>query len=251
MIKDLGNFQAPEEFGRWGKIALGIGGVLSLIILGVAVISPENREQALRSWLLGFLFWGGIGIGSLGVLMLQYLTGGAWGIVVRRFVEAGARTLFWVVPVLFLPLAIGIGGLYEWTHLPWTDPVMKHRGWFMTPESWWLRSFVYFAFFAAITYLLNKWGGQQEQSKDYEESAVYLGKATAFSGPAMVFYALIVTFAVVDWTMMLDPHWFSTIWGLLNLMSHRQPGCWGMTWCQKPVLAHTTRVTKAALVMLP
>lgn len=218
MIKDFGNFQAPEEFGRWGKIALGIGGILSLVILAVAVISPENREQALRSWLLGFLFWGGIAIGCLGVLMLQYLTGGAWAIVVRRFVEAGARTLYWVVPVLFLPLAAGIYYLYEWTHLPWTDPVMKHRGWYMTQESWWLRSFIYFAFFAVIAYLLNKWGGQQEQSNDYEESAVYLGKATAFSGPAMVFYALIVTFAVVDWTMMLDPHWFSTIWGLLYVV---------------------------------
>lgn len=213
-MRDLGNFQAPEEFKSWRTIALGIGGIFSIIILAVAVIFPEQREQALRSWLLGFLFWGGIGIGSLGVLMLQYLTGGAWGIIVRRFVEAGSRTLP-IIILLFLPLAIGIGSLYEWTHLPWSDPVMAHRGWYMTKESWWLRSAIYFAIFGVMVYLLNNWGAKQEQSETYEEAADYLGKATGFSGPAMVIYALIVTFAVVDWAMTLDPHWFSTIWGLL------------------------------------
>ncbi len=222
MIKDLGNFQAPEELGRWRTIALGIGGILSLVILGIAVISPENREQALRSWLLGFLFWGGIGIGSLGVLMLQYLTGGAWGIVVRRFVEAGSRTLP-IILLLFIPLAVGITSLYEWTHLPITDPVMAHRGWYMTASGWIFRSVIYFVIWGVMVYLLNNWGGKQEQSTTYEESAEYLGKATAFSGPAMVIYALVVTFAVVDWVMTLDPHWFSTIWGLLFVVG------WGLS----------------------
>jgi len=210
-MADLGNFQAPAEINRLRTLALGIGGIA---LIGWAVGLYFNPEQALRSWLLGFIFWGGIGIGSLGVLLLQYLTGGAWGVVIRRTVEAGSRTLP-IIVLLFLPLAIGITYLYEWTHLPPTEHIIEARGWFMTVESWILRSAVYFAIFGVMAYLLNQWSGQQDKTDNYEDAERFLGKATAFSGPAMVVYALIVTFAVVDWVMMLDPHWFSTIWGLL------------------------------------
>ncbi|MBA2335695.1 MAG: hypothetical protein H0V90_12275 [Blastocatellia bacterium] len=210
-MADSGNFQAPAEISRLRTLALGIGGI-ALIVWAVGLYF--NPEQALRSWLLGFIFWGGIAIGSIGVLMLQYLTGGAWGVVIRRTVEAGSRTLP-VVVLLFLPLAIGLTSLYEWTHLPPTDYTVQHRGWFMTQESWILRSAIYFVIFGVIVYLLNKWSAQQDRTDNYEDAEKFLGRATAFSGPAMVFYALIVTFAVVDWVMMLDPHWFSTIWGLL------------------------------------
>ena len=210
-MADLGNYQAPPEINRLRTLALGIGGI-GLIVWAIGLwFQPE---QALRSWLLGFIFWGGIGIGSIGVLILQYLTGGAWGVVIRRIVEAGSRTLPMIL-LLFIPLAAGVTRLYEWTHLPPTDYVMKHRGWFMTPESWILRSAIYFALFGVIVYLLNKWGGQQDKTDNYEDAERFLGKATAFCGPTMVIYALIVTFAVVDWVMMLDPHFFSTMWGLL------------------------------------
>ncbi len=212
-MADLGDYQAPPEIDRLRTLALGIGGVGLLVWAIGLYFSPE---QALRSWLLGFIFWGGIGIGSLGVLILQYLTGGAWGVVIRRIVEAGSRTLP-VIIILFVPLAIGVSMhlVYSWTHLPPDDHVMEHRGWFMTPESWILRSAIYFALFGVIVYLLNKWGGEQDKTDNYEDAEKFLGKATAFCGPIMVIYALIVTFAVVDWVMMLDPHWFSTMWGLL------------------------------------
>ncbi len=210
-MADTGNFYAPPEINRLRTLALGIGGI-GLIVWAVGLyFSPE---QALRSWLLGFIFWAGIGIGSIGVLILQYLTGGAWGVVIRRVVEAGSRTLP-IIFVLWLPMAIGLTSLYEWTHLRPDDYAMQERGWFMTPESWILRSVIYFALFGVIVYLLNKWGGLQDKTDNYEDAEKFLGKATAFCGPIMVIYALIVTFAVVDWVMMLDPHFFSTMWGLL------------------------------------
>jgi hypothetical protein len=62
---------------------------------------------------------------------------------------------------------------------------------------------------------LNSWSAKQDRAETYEAAAEWLGRATAFSGPTMVFFVLIVTFASVDWVMSLDPHWFSTIWGLL------------------------------------
>ena len=210
-MPDRDLFQAPADIGRLRSLALGIGGV-ALIVWAIGLyLEPE---QALRSWLLGFIFWGGIGIGSIGILILQYLTGGAWGVVVRRVAEAGSRTLP-VVALLFLPIAIGLTRLYEWTHLSPTEHVVQHRGWYMTPSGWIGRSIVYFALFGVMAYLLNKWSDNQDRSADYEEAAGWLGRSTAFSGPTMVVYALVVTFAVVDWVMMLDPHFFSTIWGLL------------------------------------
>src|SRR5437868_4478387 len=128
------DYRAPDVINRWRAIALGIGGIATIIW---AVGLYFNTEQALRSWLLGFIFWGGIGIGCLGVLMLQYLTGGAWGIVIRRALEAGTRTMPLIL-LLFIPIAVGVysHNIYEWTHLPPTDRVMIQRGIFMTPSMW-------------------------------------------------------------------------------------------------------------------
>jgi hypothetical protein len=210
-MADAREFQAPADLNGLRTIALGMGGIA---LIGWAIGLYFHPEQALRSWLLGFIFWGGIGIGSIGILLLQYLTGGAWGVVVRRLGEAGSRTLP-LVFILFLPLAIGLTSAYEWTHLPPTDHAIEHRGWYMTPASWYLRSAIYFILFGVMAYLLNMWSARQDASDNYEDAARHLGSATAFSGPALVFYALIVTFAAVDWVMMLEPHFFSTIWGLL------------------------------------
>lgn len=194
-------------------MALGVGVVATIIW---AIGTYFNAEQGLRSWLLGFIFWGGIGIGSIGFIFLQYLTSGAWGVVVRRTMEAASRTLPFIV-ILFIPIALGVyfHKFYEWTHMAPTEHVIEHRGWYMTVWGWTLRSAVYFAIFGAMVYLINKWSDNQDASKNYDESARWLGKLTAFSGPTLVIFALTVTFAAVDWVMTLEPHWFSTIFGLL------------------------------------
>jgi len=211
MMADRNKYFAPADIGRLQTLALGVGGIALIAWLIGLYFNPE---QALRSWLVGWIFWGGIGIGSLGILFLSFLTGGAWAIVIRRVAEAGSRTLP-IVILLFLPIAIGLNSLYEWTHLPATEHIMEHRGWFMTPLSWWLRSAGYFIFFGVMAWLLNKWSAAQDRTDNYEDAARYLGAMTRLSGPGMVFYAIIVSFAAVDWVMMLDPHYFSTIWGLL------------------------------------
>lgn len=205
------NYQAPAEINKFRALALGIGGVALVIWAAGAYF---NLEQALRSWLLGFIFWGGIAIGSIGVVMLQYLTGGAWGVVIRRVVEAASRTMP-LVFIFWIPLALGVTHIYEWTHLPPDDYTVIHRGAYMTPLWWIIRGVIYFALFGIMTYLLNNWSAKQDNAPDYDTAAGWLGRATAFSGPTMVIYVLAITFAAVDWVMSLDPHWFSTIWGLL------------------------------------
>lgn len=213
-MREASEFQAPANIGSWRTIALGVGGIATLVMLVVALISPDWREQALRSWLLGFILWAGIAIGGIGILLLQYLTGGAWGVIIRRTVEACSRTLP-ILVLLFLPIAIGITELYEWTHLPPTDHVVVHRGWYMTVPWWLIRSAIYFILWGVIAYLLNRWSREQDAVNSYEGAAEKLGTATRFAGPTLAIFCLIVSFAVVDWMMMLDPHWFSTMWGLL------------------------------------
>jgi hypothetical protein len=212
---DASEYKVPADIGRWRGLALGIGGICTIIILAVALLFREEAlETALRAWLLGFMFAAGIGIGGLGILHLQYLTGGAWGVVIRRIVEACSRTVP-VLAILFIPIAAGVYNLYEWSHINKTDPIVMHRGWYLTWSGFIVRAVIYFALWWVMQYLLNKWSAQQDASADYEESARFLGSATAFSGPSLVIFVLLVSFATIDWTMTLDPHWFSTIWGFL------------------------------------
>jgi len=206
-------YQLPAEMTRWRMMAIGVGGIATIIMVAVALIFPAERETALRAWLLGFMFACGLGVGGLGILHLQYLTGGAWGVVIRRTVEACSRTIPYLA-ILFIPIAAGVGMLYEWSHLH-DDPVIKHRGWYLTWGGFVGRAVIYFVLWFIMQHLLNKWSANQDNSADYEESAKWLGTATAFSGPSIIFFVLVVSFAAIDWTMTLDPHWFSTIWGFL------------------------------------
>ena len=212
-MQALDRFRTPEIVNRWRTLALGAGGLGVLVWAFGAYLEPE---QALRSWLLGFIFWGGIGLGSLGVLMLQYLTGGAWGVVIRRLLEAGSRTLP-IIILLFIPLAVGVGtkSVYEWTHLPATDHIMQQRGVYMTSWFWIVRSLIYFSIWGLMVVLLNRWSAEQDVTTDVEGSRLVLERMSRFSGPMLFIYCVIVTFAAVDWMLMLDAHWFSTIWGLL------------------------------------
>ncbi len=211
MTKD--SLYAPPEVSRWQSIALGVGAIATIAwLIGFAV---DNKEQALRGWLLGVIFWGGISVGSLGILILQYLTGGAWGLVIRRTVEAGSRTIIWVA-VLFAPIMLGINTLYHWATTT-GDKIVDHRYIYLNPTSFGVRTISYFAIWFVMAYLLNKWSAQQDETTNPEAAAKFLGKATRFCGPVMVIYALVVTFASIDWVMTLDHHWYSTMWGFLYI----------------------------------
>ncbi len=208
------DYQAPAEFSRWQSLALGLGGICTIIMLAVALKYPDQKETVLRAWLLGFMFSCGLGVGGLGILMLQYLTGGAWGVVIRRIVEACSRTVP-ILFLLFLPIGFGVNYIYEWSHLMETDAIVQHRGWYLTHVGFFARGIIYFALWFVMQHLLNGWSAKQDQSNSYEEAAKWLGTPTAFSGPTLAIYVLVVSFATIDWTMTLDPHWFSTIWGFL------------------------------------
>lgn len=192
-------------------LVVGVAG-LAACLVGVFV-SPE---QFFRSYLLGWVFWIGITLGCLAILMLQHLSGGGWGFVIRRLLESGTRTLPLMV-VLFAPLAFGLKELYVWARPPDAiesealRTVLDHKRPYLNVYFFWLRTAFYFVSWAGLTYFINKWSGEQDSTDDPGPRR----RTEALSGPGLILFGLTVTFASVDWVMSLEPEWFSAIFGIL------------------------------------
>lgn len=211
-------YAAPPETGRFQQRALMVGASLLLLFIAGAFLPSAGGgvTQFFRSYLVGFIFWLGVTMGCLGLLMLQHLTGGAWGMVIRRLLEAGTRTLPLML-LLFLPLAIfGLTHLYEWMHIPEVHDekvrellLAKER--YLNPTFFLIRAAVYFAIWFGLMFLLNKWSAEQDRTAEKR----YSKKMQMISGPGLILFVFTVTFASVDWVMSLDAEWFSTIYGLL------------------------------------
>jgi hypothetical protein len=202
-------YSTPQEAGRIQQLALIVGAVC-LLLLGVGFFI--HHEQAFRSYLLGYVFWIGITLGCLAILMLQHMTGGFWGVVSRRVLEAGTRTLL-PMALLFVPILLGMHSLYHWAdeHAVQTDEVIRHKAKYLNIPFFAGRAVIYFVLWGIWIYFLNRWSQEQDRTADRR-----LGRRMAvFSGPGLVIFVLTVTFAAIDWVMSLDPHWFSTIFGLL------------------------------------
>ncbi len=213
MMANRVDFAVPETLAadvrRWRTRSLGIGvPALLLCILG-AFISPD---QFLRSYLWAYMFIIGVTLGSMALLMLQYLTGGALGIVIRRLCEAASRTLP-LVAVLFLPVVLGIPRLYEWSHpdAVAADEILKHKSIYLNVPFFLVRAAIYFAGWLLMAYFLNKWSLEEDRTGNRDLHR----KLQLISGPGLCFYGFTVTFMAIDWVLSINPHWLSTIFGLL------------------------------------
>lgn len=202
----------PTGLEIFGKRALTLGIAASAACAIGAFMSPA---QFFRSYLFAYVFWLGLSIGSLSIVMLHHLSGGAWGIVLRRLLESGTRPLP-LMAILFLPLLFGLKDLYIWARpdVVAADEILRHKAAYLNVPFFVVRAVVYFAAWSAIAHLLYRWSREQDQTKD----PALLRKFQLFSAPGIVAVVLTVTFASVDWMMSLEPHWFSTIYGLLVLV---------------------------------
>ncbi|MEW5979151.1 MAG: hypothetical protein AB1898_25425 [Acidobacteriota bacterium] len=201
-------YSAPQELQRYRQRALLVG-VLGLALCGVGAFS--DLQQFFRSYLLGYLYWAGIALGCLAIVMLQHLSGGRWGIVTRRFLESGTRTIP-LLAVLFVPLAFGVTRLYEWAdpHHVAGDPILQQKQLYLNVPFFLGRAVLYFVAWAALAYFLNKWSSEQDRTAD----PTFSRRLEALSGPGLVVFGATITFSSVDWVMSLEPHWFSTVYGL-------------------------------------
>ncbi len=171
-----------------------------------------DHDQFYRSYLWAYVFIVGVALGSMAWLMLQYLTGGAWGVVIRRPAEAAARTLP-LVALMFIPVAIGIPNLYPWAHAAAVraDPILKHKTTYLNVPFFLIRTVVYLGIWNLIGWLLNRYSARE----DREGGARWHGKMASVSAPGLVFWAFSITFMAIDWVLSINPHWFSTIFGML------------------------------------
>lgn len=200
---------AQEALGRIQRRSLWIGVAGGIALLaGVAL----DREQFFRSYLVGYMLWVGVTLGCLAVLMLQYLSGGRWGLVTRRTLEAGSRNIL-LMALLFVPILLGMGRLYAWTQpgLVAHDEILRHRASYMNTDMFVARAVFYFAVWSLLALLLSRWSGQQDQ----EPGRDLRPRLRGWSSAGLLLYALTITLASIDWVMSLDPHWSSTIYGML------------------------------------
>jgi putative effector of murein hydrolase LrgA (UPF0299 family) len=198
-----------RDLRQWRTRSL-IVGVIGAVLLFVGLF--VNPFQFYRSYLWAYTFCVGLASGSLAWLMLQYLTGGAWGVVIRRPAEAAVRTLP-LLAVMFLPIVIGIPNLYEWSHADKVkaDEILQHKQAYLNVPFFIGRAVLYFAGWILLSWLLNKWS----EREDREGGLAAHNKMAAISGPGLVFWGFSVTFMSIDWLLSLNPHWFSTMFGLL------------------------------------
>ncbi len=187
--------------------ALGAGIVLGGISIIGAIFSPGDF---FRSYLMGYLFWLGLTLGCMGIVMLQYLTAGAWGIMTRRTLESASRTLP-LCAILFIPIAIGIPWLYDWANsdLVKKEYVLQHRHIYMNPAMFIVRAIIYFAVWGTLMFFLNKWSAEQDEKGGFEK------RLARISAPGLLLYVFTITFAAIDWAESLENNWYSTIWGFL------------------------------------
>lgn len=204
-----GPYNAPPGVRRVQQVALGIGGLFTLVLLVGLLLNPT---QFFRSYLFAFTFWAGLSVGSLALLMLQHLTGGGWGLVIRRVLEAATRT-FPLVLILFVPIVLGAHRLYSWTdHEELVKhPVLMEKAKYLNLPFFTVRAAIYFAIWLGLTFFLNRWSWQQDRTADRQ----YTKRMRVLSGPGMVLLIFTVTFASIDWFMSLDPEWSSTIYGFV------------------------------------
>ncbi|EEF61945.1 hypothetical protein [Pedosphaera parvula] len=199
------NKELLSRLDRFRLIALVVG-LIGLVLCAVGAF--VNTQQFFISFLYGSLSWLGLALGCFGVAMIHHLTGGRWGQVTRRFLEAGFMTLP-VMAFLFAPICFGLKFLYPWAQ-PTTvadDIILQHRQAYMNPAMFVVRAVIAFIIWMVITQLLRKWSLQQDTTRDVEPTR----RLRSLSGPGIVLYPLTATFVYVDWIMSLEPHWYSTM----------------------------------------
>jgi hypothetical protein len=173
-----------------------IVGVIGLVAgLAGALMNPD---QFFRSWLLGFLFCLGLTMGSLSLLMLQHLP---------------------IVALLFIPILFGLPRVFEWAQpdLVSKDLILQKKAPYLNTGFFIVRALVYFGIWLLCAWLLNKWSAAQER-KELAVTPEDTRRFRVLSGPGLLVYCLTMTFAVIDWIMSLDPHWYSTILGLMLIV---------------------------------
>jgi hypothetical protein len=220
-------------FQRVSKLALILGLVLLVISSVFGFFFPAVFFEG---YLTAFVFWVGIPLGCFAILLIQYLTGGGWGLAITRLLEAGMMTLP-LCALLFLPILAGMSYLFPWTH-----PLNGDIGNLVHQKKAYLNIPFYlvrYALYFLILGVLAGWFRKLSLRRDEPQSSS-LEIMQQWSGPCLIVFVLLMNFACIDWVMSLNPEWYSSMfvvefiaeqgvvalaWStlMLSCLPHREP----------------------------
>jgi hypothetical protein len=211
-------YTPPASLDVLRQRSLGIGVIGLLAAAAGALLSPG---QFFHSYLLACLLWLGAALGGLALTMLQHLSGGGWGVVLRRIFEAAARTLPWMA-LFFVPLLFGLRDLYPWadTAAVAGDALLREKTLYLNAPFFLARAAFCFAVWIGLALALTRWSADQDRTGD-PALAVRMRNTSAIG---MVLYFATMTMAAIDWAMSLEPHWFSTMYGFLFIVGQALMG---------------------------
>ncbi|GAC1422584.1 MAG: hypothetical protein NVSMB62_18430 [Acidobacteriaceae bacterium] len=229
---------APADvLTAWRLRALIVAAVFAVLSLAF-VFTGEGRNHILRAYLDGSMLCFGFAGGGLAMLMLQYVSGGKWGLLLRRPLEAMSRTLP-LVGLFFLPLMIpGLGKhLWQWVRFPTVDAerdalahglVTKEQALtaifkikMLNPAALVVETLLIFGVLIGIATLLNRWSLDRDADPAAGTDASYERWRIRFenlSGPGILIYVILLTLGAIVWIKSLDVTWYSSIWGLQFLV---------------------------------
>lgn len=203
---------------RWSMIGLVLAAAGGTASVYGWIALPDRFYPA---WLTAFFYWLGLSMGCLAVTLLHGMSGGAWGRAVRRVIEAGYQTVP-LMALLFVPLWIGVGRIYEWADPEFVrqHEALARKAGYLNIGGFHLRAAIYFTIWIATTLVLNRSSPNNEPSLESPRNQ----RLQRFSGLGFVAYGFSITLAGVDWIMSLEPEWYSTMYGLIQIAGQAVSG---------------------------
>ena len=198
---------------RLRKIGLiiGLAGMASFFFVGL-----RNPLQFSRSYLFAFIFWMGLPLGCTAIRLIHNLVSGTWGFPLRRPLESATKTLP-LMALLMIPILLRLPLLYSWADAAKVadDPLLQYKHAYLNVPFFIVRAAIYFSFWIFVTSRINKWSREQDETGE----AGLTQRIKNLSAPSLLIFGLTVTFASIDWVMSLEPHWTSTIFGMIFMVS--------------------------------
>ncbi|WP_260735713.1 hypothetical protein [Tunturiibacter lichenicola] len=226
---------APEILSAWRMRALIVFVVATLLSVAFA-FSHEGKNHILRAYLMGYMICFSFAGGGLVLLMLQYVSGGKWGLLLRRPLEAMTRTI-WLVGLMFVPIIFFWKHLYQWAAFPTAGAVaqalsnhavsleqamtLNAKRSMLNPSAAIIQTVVIFAILLLFTFLLNKWSIERDAdpARGTEPSFDrWRIKFENLCGIGILIYVILLTDGAIVWIKSLDITWYSSIWGLQFLV---------------------------------
>lgn len=228
---------APSFVDGWFSKALVVGAIAAVAAVILAFLGQSQDglgwEHFFRAWVMGLALTFGFAVGGLALLMVQYCSGGKWGLLLRRPLEAMSRTLP-LVFVYFLVMGFFFTRkLFLWAQYPdaaSTESALKaglitelqahclnFKRPMLSPETFWIVCLLCFAIWFLYMWRLNKLGALRD-TQSADTTPMWIKKLENISGPGLVVYALTMTAVVIYWVMSMDITWFSSVYGLLFLV---------------------------------